>query len=212
MKLIKLLTNSVTALTEGEGVDDTGMVIEQIKEAIALLGGTPGTTSGESMRLCIIIDGDDPDVFIIRQTNAPQSYDGFGTISLVDCGDPDDKANYIRLVAIRPDHLEWQEGRYGSGMNNVTDPIIDARGLRETIFNKLSPKQTYADASQLSSQTASRVKQDFDSAVSTIAGYKNTGDYLAYLRGLAEDLTASGHPATAEDYTTMVRLIEEVTS
>jgi len=203
MKLIKLLTNSITALEEGEGVDDTGSVISHLTEALTLLGGPPN----ESMRLCIIIDEDAPDTFIIRQTNAPQSYDGFGTISLVDCGDPNDKTNYVRLVAIRPDHLEWQEGRYGSGMNNVTDPIIDALGLRETIFNKLNPPPTPTPL-----EPASRVKQDFDSAVSTIAGYKNTGDYLAYLRGLSEDFAASGHPATAEDYTTMVRLIEEVTS
>jgi len=140
MKLLQLIANSIDALNEGEGVDDTGNVISNLEEALTLLGGPPK----ESMRLCIIIDEDQPDVFIIRQTSAPQSYDGFGTISLVDCGDPDDKANYIRLVAIRPDHLEWQEGRYGSGMHNVTEPIIDARGLRETIFNKLNPPPLHA--------------------------------------------------------------------
>jgi hypothetical protein len=137
MKLLQLLNSSITALEQGEGVDDTGMVIDHLKEARSLLCG--GVSSNKSMRLCIIIDDADPDVFVIRQTNAPQSYDGFGTISLVDCGDPNDRANYIRLVAMRPDHQEWQEGRYGSGMNNVTEPIIDARGLRETIFNKLNP-------------------------------------------------------------------------
>jgi hypothetical protein len=43
-------------------------------------------------------------------TTAPESYDGFGTLSLgVEAGE--------RLVAIRTEYLNWQASRYGSGLH-----------------------------------------------------------------------------------------------
>lgn len=53
--------------------------------------------------------------FLPRYTTAPLAYDGFGTqaVAIVGtyCGQP------LRLVRVRAEHLEWQDGRYGSGMH-----------------------------------------------------------------------------------------------
>lgn len=51
----------------------------------------------------------------IRYTTAPEAYDGFGTKSRGVVAMDNDKP--VRMVEINPEHLNWQEGRYGSGMH-----------------------------------------------------------------------------------------------
>ena len=52
----------------------------------------------------------------LRYTTAPVDYDGFGTkchgVVGTTCGKD------VRLVGIDPDHLNWQDMRYGSGMHS----------------------------------------------------------------------------------------------
>lgn len=50
-----------------------------------------------------------------RYTTAPVDYDGFGTRDRGVAGYDGDKP--VRLVEIDPRHLEWQTGRYGSGLH-----------------------------------------------------------------------------------------------
>jgi hypothetical protein len=62
----------------------------------------------------------------IRYTTAPEVYDGFGTRTL----DPDagttDSGRTLRRVAIEDRHLEWQDGRYGSGLHCCVG-VMEAR-------------------------------------------------------------------------------------
>ncbi len=57
-------------------------------------------------------------------TNAPESYDGFGTMSLDVEGDE-------RLVAIRKEHLNWQASRYASGLRSFR-PALPAAEATQT--------------------------------------------------------------------------------
>ena len=51
----------------------------------------------------------------LRYTTAPVDYDGFGTVDHGIVGETSGKE--VRLVGISPEHLDWQEMRYGSGMH-----------------------------------------------------------------------------------------------
>lgn len=54
---------------------------------------------------------------MIHYTDAPEAYDGFGTRTLLTTRVRGQVSNNpIRKVSIDPDHLEWQQGRYMSGM------------------------------------------------------------------------------------------------
>jgi hypothetical protein len=46
-------------------------------------------------------------------TDAPVDYDGFGTTTIIVVGKT--RRGDVRHVDVAPDHLRWQEGRYGSG-------------------------------------------------------------------------------------------------
>ena len=58
------------------------------------------------MKITIAIDGDKVE-YVVRETTATKRADGFGTISVLESGAK-------RLVLVRPEHLEWQTGRYQS--------------------------------------------------------------------------------------------------
>lgn len=60
----------------------------------------------------------------IKQTSAPVAYDGFGTFTVQEwTGD----GRTWRLVLILDRNLQWQSGRYSSGMYSATDPDWDCR-------------------------------------------------------------------------------------
>jgi hypothetical protein len=69
-------------------------------------------------------------------TNAPESYDGFGTLSLSAEGDE-------RLVGIRNEHLNWQVGRYASGLRRfrpvVASPVSPAPDATEPSREMATP-------------------------------------------------------------------------
>lgn len=56
--------------------------------------------------------------FIERMTDAPESYDGFGTITIKIVGTSQlamAAGNPVRLVHIDEEHDDWQTSRYDSG-------------------------------------------------------------------------------------------------
>lgn len=56
-----------------------------------------------------------PDPPIRIYTDAPESYDGFGTRT-IDVVGTSTRGNPVRLVEVLPVHLEWQRSRYLSGL------------------------------------------------------------------------------------------------
>ncbi len=59
-------------------------------------------------------------LYAYAQTLAPEAYDGFGTLTLAQqqqAQTQDLPAGLVRTVAILKQHLDWQVGRYRSGLN-----------------------------------------------------------------------------------------------
>ena len=52
---------------------------------------------------------------MITYTDAPEAYDGFGTVTLAVAGRTEKRP--VRKVDTPEQHVEWQRMRYGSGMN-----------------------------------------------------------------------------------------------
>jgi hypothetical protein len=81
---------------------------------------------------------------VIKVTTAPVDYDGFGTFTIGETYLYDREA---RIVAIRPEHVEWQLARYSSGMKGIGDPEechIDKSDIEEAIHRKLTAQPTPA--------------------------------------------------------------------
>ena|ERR1051326_6799586 len=76
--------------------------------------------------------------FVIRLTNAPEDYDGFNTLTLQKSSN-----TKKRLVVIQERFLEWQEGRYASGMYTCEKPESSlAKEVAErAIFHMLYPEK-----------------------------------------------------------------------
>ena len=53
--------------------------------------------------------------YVMRYTDAPPSYDGFGTI-VFETTEKKTPLGQLRCVMIAKQHLDWQETRYASGM------------------------------------------------------------------------------------------------
>ncbi len=51
--------------------------------------------------------------YVLVETTAPRRYDGLGTLEVYDSGESGELNRFV-LVDIK--HLEWQQGRYGSGL------------------------------------------------------------------------------------------------
>ena len=77
---------------------------------------------------------------------APRAYDGFGTITAKEFGAPIIVDNIVtkgdaRLVLIERDHLQWQVGRYQSGLYaGIVDDIentFEQRDITEALYSKL---------------------------------------------------------------------------
>lgn len=64
---------------------------------------------------------------VILFTTAPVDYDGFSTRELVQIAGRDDRGRKIRKISVLPRDLEWQKGRYASGMYAVATPEEAAR-------------------------------------------------------------------------------------
>jgi hypothetical protein len=62
--------------------------------------------------ITVAIDGESV-LYFVAQTTAPIAYDGFGTISVFETSN-------VRVVLIREEHFNWQNGRYNSGLYYAT--------------------------------------------------------------------------------------------
>lgn len=82
----------------------------------------------------------------ILGTNAESAFDGFGTISLGLCYEPDriNRGNPEprgRIVAIREEHLDWQLSRYGSGLHQtweLSECHVAKRVVLDIIMKRLA--------------------------------------------------------------------------
>jgi len=75
--------------------------------------------------------GDHEVTYTALETTAPESYDGFGSFTIEASADR-------RLVAVPTDVLEWQRGRYLSGLYRCATPALygdDA--LRAALIERL---------------------------------------------------------------------------
>lgn len=68
------------------------------------------------------------------ETTAPESYDGFGTLSLL--GD-----ERLRIVLIEERHLDWQLGKYGSGLFQTEASDLSEKYFEELIYQRILGKR-----------------------------------------------------------------------
>lgn len=59
---------------------------------------------------------------VLTFTNAPESYDGFGTRTLKPIVGIDRQGKPVRLVSTPLEHYEWQRMRYRSGLYLAASP------------------------------------------------------------------------------------------
>jgi hypothetical protein len=82
------------------------------------------TPEGTGCKHCSELPEDHParPETIVLYTSAPENYDGFGTRTLAVVGHVGHSRHKepVRKVAIEKEHLEWQLGRYGSGLHTST--------------------------------------------------------------------------------------------
>ena len=67
--------------------------------------------------ITVTIDGESL-LYFVGQTTAPISYDGFGTVNV--CETYGEEGQRVRVVLIREDSFNWQNGRYNSGLYYIT--------------------------------------------------------------------------------------------
>lgn len=80
--------------------------------------------------------------FVLALTDAPVAYDYHGTFTVRDFGYPIDVGGIttkgpVRLVAIRPEHYDYQAGRYGSGLHFVTQDLESAAIFNDDVAHLL---------------------------------------------------------------------------
>ena len=77
--------------------------------------------------------------YTVLNTDSPIAYDGFGTLEIYSAT-IDGKPH--RYVLVDVEHLEWQKGRYGSGLHSAEDIAED---LSEYVVDKLYKRLVKAD-------------------------------------------------------------------
>lgn len=97
---------------------------------------------------------------VIIYTDAPESFDGFGTFTL-DTGYGETAKGPIRQAAVHQDYLDWQTARYGSGMYLAVPPeefeeikdLMESQKARKTAAPQPAsveaPPTTYTYASHI---------------------------------------------------------------
>ena len=91
-------------------------------------------------RITVGIDGEAVTYFI-AQTTAPRAYDGFGTFTIYSYDfDEDGRAvskDGFRMVLIREEHFEWQNGRYNSGLFYAIRPEdVDKQDVVKALWKR----------------------------------------------------------------------------
>jgi hypothetical protein len=86
--------------------------------------------------------------YIATITDAPPSYDGFGTFTVrdyghsIDCGDLVTKGN-ARLTLTPEEHLKWQTARYQSGLHAAipAEELLAESDLEEAVYRRLASQR-----------------------------------------------------------------------
>lgn len=83
--------------------------------------------------------------YVLVETDAPQRYDGFGTLEVYrgPAGLESNKGKAVRFILVGVKHLEWQEGRNRSGLHTWLVPEED---LSHWVEEKLIERLTGGDA------------------------------------------------------------------
>jgi hypothetical protein len=80
---------------------------------------------------------------VIRETTAPQRYDGGSTITVHEYNEPRGVGHtplHWRVVLIEVAQLAWHEGRYGSGLHALGEPeYMDPRAVVDVLVERLQP-------------------------------------------------------------------------
>jgi hypothetical protein len=78
-------------------------------------------------------------IYIPICTSAPESYDGFGTLTIVHETDLNDKP--IRYCIVRQEHFEWQTMRWHSGGHRIwQEDDLPLRWIEEQLVERLVKK------------------------------------------------------------------------
>lgn len=81
--------------------------------------------------------GDFEDEYTAFMTNSPRVYDGFSTFTLHEIPNPD-KFELPRLILIAERDIEWQRGRYGSGLHTMKEcEDYMGKSIQEMLFKRL---------------------------------------------------------------------------
>jgi hypothetical protein len=90
--------------------------------------------------------------YVIRETTAPQRYDGGSTITVHEYKELDPRGGDCpplkwRVVLIEAAQLAWHEGRYGSGLHQLREPeYMDPRAVVDVLVGRLLPAEEPFDA------------------------------------------------------------------
>jgi hypothetical protein len=87
----------------------------------------------KTLTLPVTIGHDDPVVYHVMETDAPQAYDGFGTFAI-------DEYNGERTVLIRDEHFTWQTMRYSSGNHWSRPCLVGEQAIREILWKRILGK------------------------------------------------------------------------
>jgi hypothetical protein len=108
--------------------------------------------------ITVAID-DQPVTYFVAQTTAPKAYDGFGTINVFETyGDTGNERN-VRIVLIREEHFNWQNGRYNSGLYYATH--YDKENIAQELWKRLAGQsEIVADAVRAEDKAKAAAERD----------------------------------------------------
>lgn len=90
----------------------------------------------EPLEQITVAIGGESVTYWIAETSAPKAYDGFGTFTVAEYSGENGKL--WRIVLIREENLNWQAGRYNSGLYYATKPTgFDVAAVAAHLWEKL---------------------------------------------------------------------------
>lgn len=115
------LQNEVLKFSDGQRYTDVVNADEYVDEVSAAQSIVVAIANGRMQRkLAQWATADDRRVMLY--TVAPASYDGFSTVEVIPDAGRDNHDRVVRLVCLEPRDLDWQTGRYASGMHAYATP------------------------------------------------------------------------------------------
>lgn len=110
--------------------------------------------------------------FVTRFTTAEKDYDGFGTETIEETGYHDRNRRPVRKVQIRAEHLDWQEGRNGSGLRQTCTEEQFNEFVEMGAFTLIQPTEPVVEA----------VAEQAPEVIPDPKKIKITGDYATDLK------------------------------